>query len=137
MDSDVWIDPRPRPCSHPRATEPLARSDRWAGPGLRQPSTSADAQWRARAPHPGASQSAYSLESAHARAGAGLSPSPGASAPCAEPPPSLLRHDLERLQHEMGFSRHQIEEALRRCSTLESIVDWIVSEEREWNLQPG
>eukprot|EP00928_Gymnodinium_smaydae_P024745 TRINITY_DN1993_c0_g2_i1.p1 TRINITY_DN1993_c0_g2~~TRINITY_DN1993_c0_g2_i1.p1 ORF type:complete len:463 (+),score=109.58 TRINITY_DN1993_c0_g2_i1:2-1390(+) len=41
--------------------------------------------------------------------------------------------DIQRLVDEMGFSRYQVVEAFKRCSTAEAAVDWIFSPEREWN----
>eukprot|EP00971_Amphidinium_carterae_P019418 382204-Amphidinium_carterae.2 len=38
-----------------------------------------------------------------------------------------------QLQAEMGFSKFQVEEAFKRCSTVEGAVEWILSPEREWN----
>lgn len=39
-----------------------------------------------------------------------------------------------RQVQDLGFSLHQATEAFKRCSTVESAVDWILSPEREWNL---
>jgi hypothetical protein len=53
--------------------------------------------------------------------------------------PSTKDHDQERealfqqLQDEMGFSRYQVTEAFKRCSTAEAAIDWILSPEREWD----
>lgn len=40
---------------------------------------------------------------------------------------------LQQLQDEMGFSRYQVTEAFKRCSTAEAAIDWILSPEREWD----
>mmetsp|Transcript_43727 Transcript_43727/g.103268 ORF Transcript_43727/g.103268 Transcript_43727/m.103268 type:complete len:538 (+) Transcript_43727:120-1733(+) len=38
-----------------------------------------------------------------------------------------------RLQQEMGFTKHQVDEAFKRCSTAEGAIDWILSPERDWS----
>lgn len=40
---------------------------------------------------------------------------------------------MRRLQDDMGFSYRQVQEAFKRCSTVEAMVDWILSPERDWN----
>lgn len=73
-----------------------------------------------------------------------VAPVPGAASPDAglggewPPPPSSSQvisaereADMKRLQEELGFSRMQVLEAFKRCSTAEAAVDWILS--HEWN----
>eukprot|EP00927_Polykrikos_kofoidii_P000229 TRINITY_DN10095_c0_g1_i2.p1 TRINITY_DN10095_c0_g1~~TRINITY_DN10095_c0_g1_i2.p1 ORF type:complete len:187 (-),score=55.31 TRINITY_DN10095_c0_g1_i2:48-608(-) len=43
--------------------------------------------------------------------------------------------DILRIQEELGFGRYQALEAFKRCSTVESAVDWILDPAREWNQQ--
>jgi len=57
------------------------------------------------------------------------------AAPSATPaPPSEERLAEMQSVEELGFSRQQVAEAFRRCSTAAASVDWILSPEREWNL---
>merc|ERR1712113_264425 len=63
-----------------------------------------------------------------------IDPRPEASAVPMSTRASLMQEtDIERLQADMGFSQHQILEALKRCSTVEGVIEWILSEDREWN----
>jgi len=39
---------------------------------------------------------------------------------------------MVQLQHDMGFSRTQVVEAFKRCSTAEAAIEWILSPERDW-----
>jgi hypothetical protein len=61
---------------------------------------------------------------------AGASASDGVAAATSKEPEQEEMY--QRLQDEMGFSRYQVTEAFKRCSTAEAAIDWILSPEREW-----
>jgi len=44
-----------------------------------------------------------------------------------------MERQIRSLEEGMGFSRLQTSEALKRCSTVEAAVDWILSPDRNWN----
>jgi hypothetical protein len=47
--------------------------------------------------------------------------------------PEVQESMLQQLQDEMGFSRYQVTEAFKRCSTAEAAIDWILDPAREWD----